>query len=42
MNLPNTTEGNWSWRFKPNALTAEIGVRLKELTELYGRSNETS
>jgi len=42
MNLPNTTEGNWSWRFKPNALTAEIGVRLKELTELYGRSVETS
>ena len=38
MNLPNSNEGNWSWRFKEGALTAEIGDRLKELTELYGRS----
>ncbi len=37
MNLPNSTEGNWSWRFKPEALTADIAARLKELTELYGR-----
>ena len=37
MNLPNTTEGNWSWRFKAGALTADIAERLKELTELYGR-----
>src|SRR5437773_231027 len=33
MNLPNSTEGNWSWRFKAEALTDEIGLRLKELTE---------
>lgn len=38
MNLPNSTEGNWSWRFKAEALTDEICSRLKELTELYGRS----
>ncbi|MDQ6651950.1 MAG: 4-alpha-glucanotransferase [Acidobacteriota bacterium] len=40
MNLPNTTEGNWAWRFKPNALTSEISGRLKKLTELYGRAGE--
>jgi 4-alpha-glucanotransferase len=38
MNLPNSTAGNWAWRLKPNALTDEIGGRLKELTKLYGRS----
>jgi 4-alpha-glucanotransferase len=38
MNLPNSTEGNWSWRFKTQALTNEIAARLKELTELYGRT----
>jgi 4-alpha-glucanotransferase len=44
MNLPNSTEGNWSWRFTKGALTADIGTRLKELTVLYGRSpkEETS
>jgi 4-alpha-glucanotransferase len=39
MNLPNSTEGNWAWRFKPTALTNELRDRLKELTELYGRSS---
>jgi 4-alpha-glucanotransferase len=42
MNLPNTTEGNWSWRFKPNALTDKMGTQLKEVTELFGRSGETA
>jgi len=37
MNLPNSTEGNWSWRFKQGALTEETAARLKELTTLYGR-----
>jgi 4-alpha-glucanotransferase len=39
MNLPNSTEGNWSWRFQPGALTGELIERLKKLTELYGRSS---
>ncbi len=39
MNLPNSTEGNWSWRFESGALTDELAQRLRELTELYGRSN---
>lgn len=40
MNLPNTTAGNWAWRFKPNALTKEIATRLRKLTEVYGRADE--
>jgi 4-alpha-glucanotransferase len=42
MNLPNTTSGNWEWRYKAGALTFEISERLKELTELYGRSRSAS
>jgi len=38
MNLPNSTEGNWAWRYKPGALTDNIGARLKQLSELYGRN----
>jgi len=37
MNLPNSTEGNWSWRYKSADITGEIEQRLKALTELYGR-----
>jgi 4-alpha-glucanotransferase len=37
MNLPNTTEGNWSWRVKEQSLTSELAECLRELTELYGR-----
>ena len=38
MNLPNSTEGNWSWRFEPDELTDELAQRLRGLTELYGRA----
>ena len=38
MNLPNSQEGNWLWRFKANALTKDLAERLRELTKLYGRS----
>jgi 4-alpha-glucanotransferase len=38
MNRPATTEGNWSWRFRHQMLTAEIKNRLRELTALYGRA----
>jgi 4-alpha-glucanotransferase len=40
MNLPNSTSGNWSWRYKAGALTSQIAGRLKDLTELYGRTSE--
>jgi 4-alpha-glucanotransferase len=38
MNLPNSTEGNWSWRFNAEALTDELAHLLRGLTELYGRA----
>ena len=38
INLPNTTSGNWAWRYKAGALTLALGQRLKELTEVYGRT----
>jgi 4-alpha-glucanotransferase len=37
MNLPNSTSGNWAWRYRKGALTSEIKERLKKLTEVYGR-----
>jgi len=37
MNLPNSTEGNWSWRYRAGSLTDDIATRLKNLTSLYGR-----
>jgi len=37
MNLPNTTSGNWSWRFDDEALTDEHAGRLRDFTETYGR-----
>lgn len=40
MNLPNSTEGNWSWRFESDALTSELADRLKDLTCVYGRLPE--
>jgi 4-alpha-glucanotransferase len=40
MNLPNSTEGNWAWRYKAGALTDEVGERLKRLTQVYGRENK--
>jgi 4-alpha-glucanotransferase len=42
MNLPNSTTGNWSWRFKSKALTREMGERLRKLTELYGRAKNVT
>jgi 4-alpha-glucanotransferase len=36
-NLPNTTSGNWSWRFDEEALTDEHARRLRDLAETYDR-----
>jgi 4-alpha-glucanotransferase len=38
MNLPASENGNWDWRFVDGALNDEIRLRLKELTEVYGRT----
>jgi 4-alpha-glucanotransferase len=37
MNQPATLGGNWRWRYRPGALTAELAQRLRELAELYDR-----
>lgn len=37
MNLPNSTAGNWLWRFNQEDLTDELASQLRELTDLYGR-----
>jgi 4-alpha-glucanotransferase len=42
MNLPNSTEGNWTWRFKPHALTTAVTTRLKDLSDLYGRGGSAA
>ena len=36
MNLPNSTAGNWSWRFAKEALTDIHAERLRDLTDTYG------
>ena len=37
MNLPASSEGNWRWRYRRDALTPEHRDRLKQLTLLYDR-----
>jgi 4-alpha-glucanotransferase len=37
MNLPNSTQGNWTWRFREDALTPEHAERLRDLAVTYGR-----
>ncbi len=37
MNTPGVASGNWSWRYKKDALTSKLADKLKELTVLYGR-----
>jgi 4-alpha-glucanotransferase len=38
MNLPATESGNWHWRMSMDAITESITDRLRELTEIYGRT----
>lgn len=39
MNLPATKGGNWTWRFRPGVLTEKLSSRLRELSEVYGRTS---
>ncbi|WP_017651433.1 4-alpha-glucanotransferase [Fortiea contorta] len=41
MNFPSTAEGNWEWRYYPEALRDEFSDRLKHLTTLFGRAPQT-
>lgn len=38
MNVPSYAEGNWDWRYQVDAVTEELGDRLKTLTTAYGRA----
>lgn len=40
MNFPGTPSGNWQWRYTSDMLAEEIAWQLRELTELYGRTQE--
>jgi 4-alpha-glucanotransferase len=40
MNLPNSNQGNWMWRYDERALTEAHADRLRELTEEYGRTSK--
>lgn len=40
MNLPASTDGNWYWRLRGDAVTEEIKSKLKGLTETYGRNGK--
>jgi 4-alpha-glucanotransferase len=40
MNTPNTTNGNWSWRFADDSLRAERAARLKSLTDENNRGRQ--
>jgi 4-alpha-glucanotransferase len=38
MNVPGRAKGQWGWRFSEKNITQEITVRLRELTEVTGRT----
>jgi 4-alpha-glucanotransferase len=38
MNVPSTTGGNWEWRLLPGQITPALVERLREMTEIYGRT----
>ena len=42
MNRPGEESGNWAWRLRPDALSDEVAFRLRALTRIYGRSDDTS
>ncbi|MBI3302724.1 MAG: 4-alpha-glucanotransferase, partial [Deltaproteobacteria bacterium] len=37
MNTPGQEQGNWRWRYMPDALRPEAGARLAEIARTYGR-----
>jgi len=40
MNTPGVGEGNWAWRYAESMLTPVICERLRQMSELYGRSRD--
>ena len=41
MNFPSKPEGNWEWRYQPDAITDQLRDRLKSMTYTYGRAPMT-
>lgn len=37
LNTPSTLGNNWKWRMKKEALTPELSLKIRKLTQLYGR-----
>lgn len=37
MNVPAKPNGNWHWRFSWDQVTSQVGRRLRQMTEIYGR-----
>lgn len=37
INTPSTLGGNWQWRLLPGELTGELGGKMREMAEVYGR-----
>ncbi len=42
MNIPSTTEGNWSWRCARRFMTNELADWFRETTEFFGRLNQNA
>ena len=38
MNTPSLSDGNWGWRFAPNALSDRLAEKLAALTSLCDRT----
>jgi 4-alpha-glucanotransferase len=38
MNIPSLGEGNWEWRYRPEAMNSELSQRMKSFVEFFGRS----
>jgi 4-alpha-glucanotransferase len=38
MNTPSVADGNWGWRYRSEAVNAEISTHLQFLTFMYGRA----
>ena len=36
-NTPGTVEGNWQWRFDWDQVPENLGEKLRDLLQLYGR-----
>jgi 4-alpha-glucanotransferase len=40
MNYPGDPSGNWTWRFREQALDMMLRARLREMNYLYYRQTE--